>query len=78
MTTAHAREVDRLRRQIAALERENEHLHEVNATLADQLATARGEVTEAIELGQHFATALRWAVPHSPALLRTKELNQER
>ena len=40
------------------------------ALQADRIAELEGELAEAIECGAHFATALRWAVPDSTALLR--------
>jgi hypothetical protein len=68
--SAHCREIERPDRVIARQERELDHRADVISTQADRIAELEGELADAIERGAHFASALRWAVPDSPALLR--------
>ena len=70
VTSARCREIERRERFIAQQDRELDHRADVISTQADRIAELEGELAEAIGRGAHFATALRWAVPDSPALLR--------
>jgi type II secretory pathway component PulJ len=82
MTTAHAREQERLQRIIAALEKQLSEDAEVRRLQADRITELESTITEresdladAVAIGTELSTALRWAMPDSPAVLRHDRRN---
>lgn len=73
MTTATTREVERLQRIIAAQEADLEHKAEMLSDCADRIVELERDLADAVALGSEFATALHWAVPDSPVLLRAQQ-----
>lgn len=65
-TIAHTHETARLQRIIDSQERELDHRADVISQQADEIARLHGELSEAMDAGSMFATALHWAMPNAP------------